>query len=78
MRYREGWEWILLLAAIASLWPKILHWPGWYWDALLYLMGALLLGLLWVRIRRFRALLDEQQRSSHLPPPKFPWERNSQ
>lgn len=60
---RQEWlEWGLILLAIASLWPKILHWSGWFWEGVLYLVAGLLALLLWVRVRRFRHMLKEQQR----------------
>lgn len=50
----EWWEWIAIFFAIASLWPKILRWPSFAWDVVIWVAMALMIVVLLRRIRRMR------------------------
>ncbi len=50
----EWWEWLAIFFAIASLWPKILRWPGITWDIVIWVAMALMIVVLLRRIRRTR------------------------
>lgn len=42
---------VFIIASIAALWPSILGWEGWVWEAVKY--GAVI-GLIWIFIRRMK------------------------
>ena len=52
----EWWEWLLIFFAIAALWPKVLSWPGIWWDIILWVALGL---MVWVTIRRSKRLKRE-------------------
>jgi len=53
-RVRYWWEWIAILLAIASLWPRmLLRWEHPAWG---YLMYAMLVLMVIVAVRRIRRI----------------------
>jgi hypothetical protein len=42
---------LFILVSVFALWPSILGWEGWVWEALKYVAAA---GLLWIFVRRVR------------------------
>ena len=53
MKTGEAWETLVILAAIASVWPRyILGWQHWVWQAIPLLMLGLLLMVCVRRLRR--------------------------
>jgi len=56
-------EEILILFAIASLWPKILHWPGRIFDVLLYLALAAMVVVAAHRLWLTRVTLGADKKS---------------
>ena len=60
---------VLLILAIVPLWPAlVLRWPGWIWDAVLWVDLAFLVVLLIIRLNRLRGALRELKGADRVGP----------
>jgi hypothetical protein len=50
-----------ILLSIFAIWPGILGWEGWHWEAVKYLA---VVGLVWIFVRRMRRYKDRTDQSS--------------
>ena len=59
-RFTMALEDLFILLSIFALWPGILGWQGWVWEALKYMA---VVGLIWIfmrRAKRYRTRKEEK------------------
>jgi hypothetical protein len=54
--FARWWERLAVLAAILSLWPRIVGWKHPFWTVFMYVMLAVMAGLFLVNVRRLRRM----------------------
>ncbi|MDP6124458.1 MAG: hypothetical protein QGH20_01730 [Candidatus Latescibacteria bacterium] len=64
------WEWVIILAAIGSLWPTVLRWEHWAWDVVQLVFLGLMLWVFMRRLRRVKGLkrYSDTEAQAMLPP----------
>ncbi len=57
-RFWMALEDLFILLSIVALWPTILGWQGWVWEALKY---TAVVGLIWIFLRRMKRYRHREQ-----------------
>lgn len=57
-RFWMAVEDLFILLSIFAIWPAILGWYGWVWEAIKYAAAA---GLIWIFVRRVNRYRERQE-----------------